>query len=163
MFFYILAVILAVAADQILKFWVSAHIALGAAGPEIPGLIGLTHLHNYGAAFSQLQNMRWLFLILTPIALAVIVFVLIRRVISHPVGVWSLLAVFAGTLGNFIDRVHLGYVVDMFRLQFINFAIFNIADAFLTVGGAVFCIYFIFLYGKAEKKDAEKSGENQDA
>jgi len=148
MLFHAIVVLLLVAADQVLKAWVAASIPVGAPGPEIAGLIGMTHLQNFGAAFSMMQNMRWLFLMLTPIALGVIIFALVRRKITHPMGVWSLTVLFAGALGNFIDRVRLGYVVDMFEFLFMRFAVFNLADVFLTTGGLVFCVYYIFFHDR---------------
>ena len=60
----------------------------------------------------------------------------------------------AGTVGNAIDRVRYGYVVDMFELKFINFAIFNVADLFITVGAIVFAVYLLFFEGREKLKEA---------
>ena len=68
------------------------------------------------------------------------------------IGFLSLAAVLGGAMGNLIDRIFLGHVIDMFEFEFVKFAVFNIADIFITVGGIVFCIYFIIHSGQKTKK-----------
>ncbi len=145
----------AVALDQIVKQVVRGLTDL----PKdiIPGLLGLIYVENRGAAFGILENQRWLFLLLTPLALAAMFWLVKSRRIRHPMGVWSLCAVFAGAVGNFIDRTLHGFVVDMFEFQFVTFAIFNIADIFVSVGGVFLCIYLIFVHKEPERKDSDVS------
>ena len=79
--------------------------------------------------------------------------VLLTGRLRHSLGKWSWVLVLAGAVGNLIDRCLYGYVVDMFEVQFMHFAIFNVADIFVVVGGILFCIYYLFLHDK-KKEDA---------
>ncbi len=106
-----LTILALIGLDQWVKHWVVANIALNQVIKAIPGLFSLTYLQNRGAAFSILQDQKYFFVILTVLVIGA-----------------------ALVYGNFIDRVHLGYVVDMVQLDFIDFAIFNVADSYLTVG-----------------------------
>ena len=143
MLYAIVAVIILIL-DQAMKYWVTRNIPLDAAGGElIPGLVGLTKSHNYGAAFSILQNARVLFIVLTVVFIIIAVSLLFLNVIRGGAGRWSLVAVLSGAIGNGIDRAIQGYVVDMFRFEFIRFPIFNVADIFITLGGISFCLYVI--------------------
>ena len=144
MLYAIIAVIILIA-DQWLKYWVTVNIAL-ATGSEtlIPGVIKLVNIHNSGAAFGLLDNIpfaRWIFLALTAVMIVIIVVLLVRRTFNSRFAVWCEVLFLAGTLGNCIDRVLYGYVVDMFKLEFVNFAVFNIADIVLVVSCLMFIIY----------------------
>jgi len=133
---------LVVLLDQFIKHWIILTLPLHGEAELIPGLIGLTHYENTGAAFSMLANQRWLLAGISLAATLVLIFVLLR----YNEGFWGTLglaAVLGGTVGNLIDRVFNGFVVDMFVPLFINFAIFNIADIFITLGGITFCIFFV--------------------
>lgn len=119
--------------DQLLKSWVASSIVLGGSKQLIPGIIELTNLRNSGAAWSIFEGQQTLFTIITIIAIIVIGYFIwqYRKNISMLIG---LSLIMAGTIGNFIDRLRQGYVVDMFETTFINFPIFNIADMCLTLG-----------------------------
>ncbi len=149
-----LAIAAMVAADQVVKWWAAARLMDKAVTPLIPGVVHLIYVENRGAAFGILQNMRVFFLILTAAALIFIVVAQLRRWPRHPLGVWSLTLIMGGALGNFIDRAAQGYVVDMFEFEFVRFAIFNVADMFVSIGGVLFCIYLLFMH---EQKDGGKS------
>ena len=144
MLYAIVAVIILIF-DQALKYWVTRNIALDSGLSELlPGFISVTRSHNYGAAFSILQNARVLFIVLTVIFIIIAISLLFMNAVRGGVGRWSLVMVLAGATGNGIDRVIQGYVVDMFRFEFITFPIFNVADIFITLGGISFCLYVIF-------------------
>lgn len=119
--------------DQLLKSWVASSIILGGSKQLIPGIIELTNLRNSGAAWSIFEGQQTFFTIITIIAIIVIGYFIwqYRKNISVLIG---LSLIMAGTIGNFIDRLRQGYVVDMFETTFINFPIFNIADMCLTIG-----------------------------
>jgi signal peptidase II len=150
-----LAAVGIVAADQLFKAWCAANLIPGIPVDLIPGLVHMVYVENSGAAFSLLEGMRVPLLVLTVAALGVIAVVLARRWPRHPLGVWGLVLVAGGAAGNFIDRAAQGYVVDMFEFQFIRFAIFNVADIFITIGGVLFCVYLLFLH----EKKAEDRGQ----
>ena len=119
--------------DQLLKSWVASSIVLGGSKQLIPGIIELTNLRNSGAAWSIFEGQQTFFTIITIIAIIVIGYFIwqYRKNIPMLIG---LSLIMAGTIGNFIDRLRQGYVVDMFETTFINFPIFIIADMFLTIG-----------------------------
>ncbi|BDZ30876.1 signal peptidase II [Lactiplantibacillus sp. WILCCON 0030] len=119
--------------DQLIKSVIVRQIALGATKTVVPGLLSLTNLHNNGAAWSILQGKLGFFYLISIVALGVMVY-LLWRLRTHRLYEFGIVLMIAGTLGNFIDRIRIGYVVDMFQLDFINFPIFNFADSCLTVG-----------------------------
>lgn len=141
------------ALDQWLKAYVTANIPLGQAQPLVPGLVELRTVHNYGAAWSSFSGMRWLLVAVTCCIVAVVAAALVRRVVRHPFGVAAGFLIISGGLGNIIDRVRLGYVVDMFDFQFINYPVFNIADCCIVCGCIMGAIYYLWLYEKYDKKD----------
>lgn len=120
--------------DQLVKSYVVQNIALGEVKPWIPNLVSLTYLQNRGAAFSILQDQHLLFAVITLVVVVGAIWYLHKHMEDSFWMVLGLTLIIAGGLGNFIDRVSQGFVVDMFHLDFINFAIFNVADSYLTVG-----------------------------
>lgn len=133
MAYYLLFIVALVGLDQFVKYWVSANIALGTSHGFIPGLMNLTNLHNDGAAWSILEGQQWFFYLITLAAVVVLAY-LMRQWRTNRWKMIALSLIMAGALGNFIDRVHQHYVVDMFELLPINFLVFNVADSCLTVG-----------------------------
>ena len=153
MLYAIVAVIILII-DQAVKYWTTLNIALNSEPKSfIPGLIELTNVHNKGAAFGILEDARWFFIILTVVFVAVVVYLLSKNIIKGKLGRWMLIMVMAGGIGNCIDRVINGYVVDMFNVQFMEFAVFNVADIFITVCGIIFCLYVIF-HKEPEEEEA---------
>lgn len=120
--------------DQLVKAYVVQNIAIGEIKSWIPNLVSLTYLQNRGAAFSILQDQQWFFALITFVVMGVAVWYLHKHIEDSWWLVTGLVLIISGGLGNFIDRVSQGFVVDMFHLDFINFAIFNVADSYLTVG-----------------------------
>lgn len=143
--FSLLIIVAGIVLDQWIKNWVVATIPENDLRRFIPNVVSLTHLTNNGAAWSMFEGKKWLFFILTPIVIIVALYVLIKKGKQN----WyfiSLSLIISGSLGNFIDRVRLGYVVDMFQLDFVNFPIFNIADSLLTVGFV--CLFIAIMVDK---------------
>jgi signal peptidase II len=144
MIYFILAGLI-VLLDQVSKFLLSTSMTLGGTSELIPGFIRLTYVHNTGAAFSFLSDMRWLLVAVTFIVLVVIVYILIRYGAKLGlIGRLGLSFILGGALSNFIDRAIFGYVADFFEFEFVRFAVFNVADIFITVGGIGFCLYYLF-------------------
>lgn len=119
--------------DQLLKSWVASSIVLGGSKQLIPGIIELTNLRNSGAAWSIFEGQQTFFTIITIIAIIVVGYFIWQYRKNVPMLI-GLSLIMTGTIGNFIDRLRQGYVVDMFETTFINFPIFNIADMCLTIG-----------------------------
>ena len=155
-----IVIILLVALDQLVKHLVRIHIPLDGQVPFIPHVLALAHIHNTGAAFSMLSGARWFFVALTVAFVVFALRVLYAKKIIHPFGRWTLSLIIAGAVGNLIDRALCGYVVDMFEVLFMRFAIFNVADIFVVVGGILFCVYYGFLHDKFNAK--EKRVEHHD-
>ena len=146
---YAIVAILILIADQGLKYWVTLNIPLDTGHVTlIPGVLELTNIHNNGAAFSILQHApHWIFVIFTLVFAAIAVFCLRCNVVHGKVGRWSVVLVLAGAVGNCIDRILSGYVVDMFNFLFVRFAVFNLADIFIVVAGIALCLHVIFYRG----------------
>ena len=133
-------VLLLIGLDQLVKNYVVQQIPLGEVRSWIPNLVSLTYLQNRGAAFSMLQDQQWLFAVITLVVMAGAIWYLHQHMEDSLWSVFGLTLIIAGGLGNFIDRMSQGFVVDMFHLDFINFAIFNVADSYLTVGVIILLI-----------------------
>ena len=141
--------------DQLTKYW--AQTSLQAAG-DIPLWDGVFHFHyarNTGAAFSMLEGKRTFFLILTAVFLLGVVYCAVKKIFSRPY-LWIFTVIAGGAIGNLIDRVVNGYVVDMIALDFMNFAVFNVADLFVTGGAAALAIYALFLDRKGRPEPEAK-------
>lgn len=161
---YAIVAILILIADQGLKYWVTVNIALDTGHVTlIPGVLELTNIHNNGAAFSMLEHApHWIFIIFTLVFAAIAVFCLRRNVVHGKVGRWSVVLVLAGAVGNCIDRILSGYVVDMFNFLFVRFAVFNLADIFIVVAGITLCLHVIFYRGdSSEDASAPKTARRQ--
>ena len=145
---YAITVVLILIADQAVKFWTTKSIPLNAIGADcvklIDGVVHMTNVHNYGAAFGIFQNARWPLTIISAVFVIVIIVLINKEIIHTKFGRWTAVLIVAGALGNCIDRLLYGYVVDMFEVEFFNFAVFNVADIFITVSGLLFCIHLIF-------------------
>ena len=156
---YVLAIALCVAADQAVKLYVTAHLALYETAPLLPGFVELFYIRNTGGGFSILEGQTWLLTLVTALLMAGIAVLLVKKIFPHPLAMWTLTLILGGGLGNLIDRVRLGYVVDMFNFQFMSYPVFNLADV-LVVGGTIgFAAYYVLLYDKVQaKKEAEGDG-----
>ncbi len=132
-------IILGIVLDQVVKMAIVKHIKLSEQKPVLKGILSLTHLRNNGAAWSILEGQQWFFVLTTVIVLAVAVWFWLKNLSKNRYAI-GLTLIISGALGNFIDRVRQGYVVDMFQLDFINFPIFKVADILLSIG---FVVLFI--------------------
>lgn len=138
-----IVIVALIALDQWVKFEIVKNIQLGEVKPFIPKILSLTYLRNTGAAFSILENQQWLFAVITLVVIGAAIWYLSKHIKGS---VWLLSAlslIIAGGIGNFIDRMRQGFVVDMFQLDFINFAIFNVADSYLTIGVLVLIVMML--------------------
>jgi signal peptidase II len=149
--------VLAIVADQITKYIVVANIEYKGSVPFIPGFMSFFHTRNTGAAFSMFSDQRWVYMVFSFISMALIIYMLVREYKRHKLLNIALAMVLGGGIGNMIDRIRLGYVVDFFKTEFMDFAVFNVADCFITVGAVLLGVYVIFFEPKVEKRlKAEK-------
>ena len=155
-FFMCLFVALITLADQLTKFLVVDNIALFGEVPFIDGLLHFTYVKNYGAAFSSMQGMRWVFVAMFVALTAAVLYEYFKKPLPFSkFDRWCIAAIYGGGLGNVIDRVRLGYVVDMIEVEFMNFAVFNVADCFITCGCIALMVSLVF-FNKAFWKEEKK-------
>ena len=139
--------------DQITKYLTVANIALYQDIPFIPGLLQLTYVRNTGAAFSSFEGQQWLFALIFAAFTAMLFYEYYKKPMGFlPFERWCIAAIYGGGLGNMIDRVRMGYVVDMIQTTFMDFPVFNVADCFITCG-CILLMAHLALYNKEFWKD----------
>ena len=145
-----------VAADQLTKLWVLRDIPLYGNIPVWHDVFSLTYIQNRGAAWGSFQGMLWLFVVIFVLfTLGIIWEFSKKRMPFKSFDRWCIAIIWAGGLGNMIDRIRLGFVVDMIKTEFMDFPIFNVADCFITCGCIALMISLIFFnreFWKDEKK-----------
>ena len=145
-----------VVADQITKYLTVANIALYQDVEFIPGLLGLTYVQNTGAAFSSFEGQQWLFALVFVAFTGMILWEYFKK--PQPFSKferWCIAAIYGGGLGNMVDRVRLGYVVDMLETKFMVFPVFNVADCFITCG-CIALLVSLILFNKEFWKEEKK-------
>ncbi len=152
--FYVLFVTILVIIDQYVKNLVVSNIELGKQIPLIDNFFSLTHVRNYGAGFSILQNERVFLIVLSCVAIIVLSYLLIKAKKNDTLSIISYILIISGALGNLIDRVRLGYVVDFldFKIFGYDYPVFNVADSFITVGCFILIIMVILESKNAKDK-----------
>ena len=149
----ILVFLAIVALDQTIKYWAVTSLQQIRSVPVIDGVLHWTYAENTGAAFSMLSGQR-LFLILIPLLVCgILLYLLLSKRVAHPLGRWALVFLLGGAVGNLIDRILHGFVVDFIDVRLINFAIFNVADIFVCIGCG---LMFLWLFRYAQFDDEKK-------
>ena len=159
---YILLTLALIALDQLVKYLVLTYIPLHGSVPFIPYILDLTFVKNTGAAFSILSEHTWLLTACSLVMSMVLAVAVWKKFFAHPLGRTALTLVLAGAIGNLIDRAFRGYVVDMFHTLFMEFAVFNVADICVVVGGIAAGLYYVFLYDQLEGKGKEAAHDQAD-
>ena len=151
---YIAAILIMIVVDQVVKHWAFTVLQPQHTIPLIENIFHLTYIENRGAAFSMFAKFdsRWIFVALASV---------ITLAICYTLGSWSLVLIAAGAVGNAIDRVARGFVVDMFDFRLIHFPVFNVADIFICVGGVLFVIYFMFQHKDKPNDKNEAVNDNE--
>ena len=142
-----------VAADQFTKHLAASHLA-GRTLVLVPGWLQLEYVTNDGMALSMLRGGRWLFVALTAAYLALVVWAIAKKQIRKKPELWCVAAVTGGAVGNLIDRIATGKVIDMICIPW--FSTFNVADIFITFGVAVFVLYILIWDREFFADDREK-------
>lgn len=154
-FFSILIIALFVTVDQILKILIDMWLKPMEYAEFLPGIARLSYVENKGAAFGILQNHRWIFIVFTAVvAVTAIILILFGKIKSNYY-LFCVIMIVSGGVGNLIDRIFRGYVIDYIELTFMNFAVFNFADCLVTVGAALLIIRLIVEMFK-DSKTSEK-------
>lgn len=157
---YTVVILVLVGCDQLLKSWTVHHLALGESTAFLPGFMQLTRVHNYGAAWSSFSGKTVALIVVTAALMLAVAYLLVRRIVRHPLGCAAAVLILGGGIGNIIDRIANGYVVDMFDLLLFNYPVFNLADCFVVVGVILGAVYYLWFY---EKYDARKKDDASDA
>ena len=146
MFLIVLVICLLVSVDQLTKWLAVVYLSESADKVFIPGFVGFTYHENPGAAWGMLQNHRWVFMVTSTVAIiAIMIYLAKNRKSLHPLSVAAFTLIVAGGVGNMIDRVLIGYVVDFINFLFIDFPVFNFADMCVTVGAAIMIVWLLFV------------------
>ena len=152
---YALLLAACIAGDQLLKYWVVRHLEIGQSAAFLPGLVQLTRLHNTGAAWGSFSGSTALLTAVTAVLLVAVAWLVLKKIIRHPLGLCAAMLVLGGGIGNMIDRICRGYVVDMFDLEFMSYPIFNLADCFVVVGVILGAVYYLWFYDKYDGRKAK--------
>lgn len=137
---YLILSLILIGIDQLTKYWAQTKLQGKQCIDVIEGVFSFTYARNTGAAFGMLQGKKIFLLVLTVVVLAVAVWYLIRKKVTDSVVLTASAAVFAGAVGNLIDRIRLSYVIDFLEIRFFSFPVFNVADCCVVLGMIVLVI-----------------------
>ena len=122
----------------------------------IPGVFSFVHVLNEGAAWSSFSGMQWLFALIFVLFTVAVVWEYRKRFMGFTTFEWwCIAAIYGGGLGNMIDRLRMGFVVDMIQLEFMNFPVFNVADCFISCGCIALIVHMVF-FNKTFWKDGKQ-------
>lgn len=160
-FLLVIIGILLIVADQLVKLWAVSALEPVGSITVIENVFSLTYVENTGAAWGMMAGAKW-YLILMPIIIiiAVLTFLIIKK-LKDPILLWACMLVISGGIGNLIDRIFRGFVVDYLHATFIDFPVFNLADCCITIGAGLLILYVILSEIKEQK--AKKLGGDEDA
>lgn len=145
MFIYFIIAAIIVLLDQVSKYFLTLQLSGGGVVQLIPGLVRMEYVQNTGAAFSFMSDMRWVLVGISAVVIVLIVLGLIKYKDKIDwAGKLGLALILGGALSNLFDRAYFGYVSDFFEFEFVKFAVFNVADTFITIGAVVFCLWYLF-------------------
>lgn len=173
--YWLIISILVIELDQLLKIWTTTYLSGSTGMVVIEGFFRLNYVENTGAAFGSLQNMSYIFIPITAVVIIILIAALIFDYFESPLVTVSFALIIGGGIGNLINRVVNGYVVDMCEFSFVNFAVFNVADAAITIGGILFLYCIIFdkrtvetltkkkIFKKKERVSAAVSGDSENS
>ena len=139
---YEIIIAILIGLDQIIKYWALNSLKEVNSIPVINNIFSLTYVENRGAAFGMLQNNQSIFILVAAVASCFGLYYLHSRKVNN-LGKIGILLVISGAIGNLIDRVRLGFVVDYLDFHIIWSYVFNLADCFVVVGTILLCLYII--------------------
>ncbi|MBC5995995.1 signal peptidase II [Romboutsia ilealis] len=148
---YELIIAILIGLDQLSKYWALNYLQDIGSIPVIQNVFHLTYVENRGAAFGMFQNNQMIFVVVAIVASIFGLYYLHTKKV-HPIGKVGIMLIISGAIGNLIDRVRLGFVVDYFDFRIIWEYVFNVADVFVVIGTVMLCIYILFFEGKEQVK-----------
>ncbi len=157
--FYSAVILGGIALDQLTKWLAVEFLSHIITCPLIEGVLHLTYVENEGAAFGMLADKPWIFITVSSVTIAVLAFLLYAGRFSNLLYSVSISLIISGGIGNMIDRLANGYVVDFVDFRLINFAVFNTADIFVCVGAGLLILALILDIVKEYQKSKQDSKE----
>ncbi len=149
--------------DQLTKWLAVKYLKSVITVPIIKNVIHLTYVENTGAAFGMLKDHRWVFIVLSTVTIAGLLLYLYLGHSQNMLYSVSISMVISGGIGNMIDRLALGYVVDFIDFRLIDFAVFNGADSFVCVGAGILILALVLEIIREEKENRrKKTSEGKD-
>ena len=142
MLLYLILSILFVIVDQVVKIWIVNNFSLHEGMEFMKGIVSILYVRNTGAAWGMFEGKMFFFYLITAVAVGTLLYLMFKEKGKSKLLLTAYSLILAGAVGNFIDRIRLGYVVDMFKFEFIDFPIFNVADICLTIG-VIFLFYYV--------------------
>ena len=139
---YEIIIAILIGLDQIIKYWALNSLKEVNSIPVINNIFSLTYVENRGAAFGMLQNNQSIFILVAAVASCFGLYYLHSKKVNN-LGKIGILLVISGAIGNLLDRVRLGFVVDYLDFHIIWSYVFNLADCFVVVGTILLCLYII--------------------
>lgn len=143
---------LVVIIDQVIKYFVAMYLPQAGVVIAIPHLLDLNYVENRGVAFGMFENMRWIFVALTSVIIVILLYIIIFKKIKSKMFLISSALIIGGGIGNLIDRVLYGYVIDYLQLSFFS-PVCNFADYAVTVGTVLLVIYLLFMSDSSKKEN----------
>ena len=143
---------LVVVIDQVIKYFVAMYLPQAGVVTAIPHLLDLNYVENPGVAFGMFENMRWIFVALTSVIIVILLYTIIFKKIKSKMFLISSALIIGGGIGNLIDRVLYGYVIDYLQLSFFS-PVCNFADYAVTVGTVLLVIYLLFMSDSSKKEN----------
>lgn len=163
-YFALFSAVLLVAADQLIKYLVLESLTKVATLPLIEGVLHLTYVENRGAAFGIFQGQRWILIGVTGVVLLAAIVFLLSGKLTERLMIWGVALIISGGIGNLIDRIARGFVVDYVDFRLINFYVFNLADACVCIGVGLVILYILIIEPmqarRAKQADAAEVGES---
>ena len=143
---------LVVVIDQVIKYFVAMYLPQAGVVTAIPHSLDLNYVENSGVAFGMFENMRWIFVALTSVIIVILLYIIIFKKIKSKMFLISSALIIGGGIGNLIDRVLYGYVIDYLQLSFFS-PVCNFADYAVTVGTVLLVIYLLFMSDSSKKEN----------
>lgn len=154
MILYGILTVLIIAVDQIIKHIVSNKLSYGEVIAIVPNVLSVTYVENRGAAFGILQNKQTFFIIIGILIVLIFGYIIIAKKINNKIFLSSAALIVGGGIGNLIDRIIHGYVIDYLQLSFFS-PVCNLADYCITIGTALLIIYLLFYADKVREPNMQ--------
>ncbi len=158
--FYVILTVLLFLCDQATKFATTTALNEFESVNVIGGILSFTRYHNTGGPWSIFDGAPIFFIIITIIIFIAEFIYLKKHPLKDTMSKISVSLINAGAIGNFVDRIFRGYVVDMIEVKFIDYPVFNFADCLIVIGCILLCVYVIFIYKEDKKEDIKDGKDN---